>query len=126
MTISYTELLCPSYQRKTELKNRYMFECSCSKCLSPLEEDGLMLSLQCSDFRCNGAVPRDLLSNILRNILCNENFSHSSKLILSDISKLQKVKFFAGSCSQLDRCSSGYAIFNLVQEFQTKHDIFVI
>ena len=45
-----------------------MFECSCSKCLSPLEEDGLMLSLQCSDFRCNGAVPRDLLSNVLRNI----------------------------------------------------------
>lgn len=67
-TISYTELLCPSYQRKEDLKNRYMFECSCSKCLSPLEEDGLMLSLRCSDFSCNGAVPRDLSSNVFRNI----------------------------------------------------------
>ena len=53
-----------------------MFECSCSRCLSPLEEDGLMLSLQCSDFSCSGAVPRDLLSNIFRK------FQLSSVLLL--------------------------------------------
>lgn len=60
LTISYTELLCPSYQRKEDLESRYSFDCHCLKCYSPLEEDGLMLSLQCSDFRCNGAIPRDL------------------------------------------------------------------
>lgn len=47
-----------------------MFECSCSKCLSPLEEDGLMLSLQCSDFSCNGAIPRDLSGNVLKYFNC--------------------------------------------------------
>ena len=60
LTISYTELLCPSYKRKEELNSRYSFDCKCLKCRSSLEEDGLMLSLQCSDFGCNGAVPRDL------------------------------------------------------------------
>ena len=60
LTISYTELLCPSYQRKEDLKSHYLFDCNCPKCCSSLEEDGLMLSLKCSDFSCNGAVPRDL------------------------------------------------------------------
>lgn len=60
LTISYTELLCPSYQRKEDLKSRYMFDCKCTKCISSLEEDGLMLSLQCSVFSCNGVVARDV------------------------------------------------------------------
>ena len=71
LTISYTELLCPSYQRKEDLKSRYLFECKCAKCSSSLEEDGLMLSLQCSDASCNGAVPRDLESEDLKGHLCD-------------------------------------------------------
>lgn len=72
LTISYTELLCPSYQRKEDLRNRYYFECSCTKCLSSLEEDGLMLSLQCSDKRCCGAVPRDLAGTLAISLCRNE------------------------------------------------------
>ena len=66
LTISYTELLCPSYQRKEDLMSRYWFECQCSKCTSSVKEDRLMLSLKCFDPACSGALLHCLDGEILR------------------------------------------------------------
>ena len=64
LTISYTELCCPSFERKEDLKGRYFFECSCPRCSSAVDEDELMLSLQCSDSRCQGALAKSLLGEL--------------------------------------------------------------
>lgn len=46
--------------------SRYWFECQCPKCISPVEEDGLMLSLQCFDPACRGALVNFVDGEILR------------------------------------------------------------
>ena len=56
LTISYTELLAPSFKRKEELRKQYFFDCCCIRCSSAKEEDGLLLSMKCFNSSCNGTV----------------------------------------------------------------------
>jgi len=116
LTISYTELLCPSYQRKQDLKSRYLFECSCAKCISPWEEDGLMLSLQCSNFSCSGAVLRDLAGsgfaacNTCGKTLVNKAAPTKAEAIISKSEKaLEEIK-------ALDKSDDHQAILELAEK----------
>lgn len=80
LTISYTELLAPSFKRKEELRKQYFFDCCCIRCSSAKEEDGLLLSMKCFNSSCNGTVL--LLQGILtlRGTSCVQRIRHVREL----------------------------------------------
>ncbi|XP_068673902.1 histone-lysine N-methyltransferase SMYD3-like [Montipora foliosa] len=116
LTISYTELLCPSYERKEDLMSRYCFECKCIKCTSPLEEDGLMLSAQCFDPGCKGAVPRySEGGNLASCNTCGKSLIDRSDVVKAE-SLMVKSKKALKEIEVLDKLGDHKAVFELVEE----------
>ena len=57
LTISYTELLRPSYKRKEDLWEQYGFDCQCRNCVCCDENDAMMNAIRCQRWGCQGKVP---------------------------------------------------------------------
>ena len=56
LCISYTELMRPQSVRQEVLKKQYYFDCTCSRCLSEIEQGSEMNGLKCANKKCSNAV----------------------------------------------------------------------
>jgi len=73
----------PSFLRRPLMKEKWFFDCSCSRCLDPTENGSYFGSILCNVKKCNGAVISSDTNDNFSSFLCQD----CSKLYCADFVK---------------------------------------